>query len=258
DIPPVMFATDTPAGGGLVLASPTPDGDGQGGFNPTTPTLDQGAIPLGETTGLTVIDMTATGVALNQTAIAAQLSTPTPTFQVPQLGGEMTATAMILNATNQAATLTATFFPSPMPTATTTPEPSATLAPGVSQPQVIGECEHVVQRGENLYRIAQRYGVDWGVLRDSNGIVDVRRLSIGTVLTIPGCVSDAPSAPSGDTTTPGGDGVGSYTEHIVQPGENIYRIALRYGITMNALVNANGLTNINYIRAGDTLIIPTG
>ena len=31
--------------------------------------------------------------------------------------------------------------------------------------------------------------------------------------------------------------------HVVQPGENLFRIALRYGVTVNAIANANGLTN---------------
>jgi LysM repeat protein len=45
--------------------------------------------------------------------------------------------------------------------------------------------------------------------------------------------------------------------HVVQPGENLFRIGLRYGVTVNDLMRANGLTNI-YIYAGQTLVIPGG
>jgi len=45
--------------------------------------------------------------------------------------------------------------------------------------------------------------------------------------------------------------------HVVQPGENLFRIGLRYGVTVNDLMRANGLTSI-YIYAGQKLVIPTG
>jgi LysM repeat protein len=48
------------------------------------------------------------------------------------------------------------------------------------------------------------------------------------------------------------------TIHIVQWGETLYIIAGRYGVTVNAIVSANGLYNPNYIYAGQMLVIPTG
>ena len=48
------------------------------------------------------------------------------------------------------------------------------------------------------------------------------------------------------------------TVHVVQPGENLYRISLRYNTTMAAIAQANGITNYNLIFAGSQLIIPTG
>lgn len=46
------------------------------------------------------------------------------------------------------------------------------------------------------------------------------------------------------------------TTHIIQPGENLFRIALRYGVDVEALAAANNITNENYIYAGQTLIVP--
>ena len=43
--------------------------------------------------------------------------------------------------------------------------------------------------------------------------------------------------------------------HVVQPGENLYRISLRYGTTVEAIMAANGLTNYN-IYVGQELHIP--
>lgn len=44
--------------------------------------------------------------------------------------------------------------------------------------------------------------------------------------------------------------------HVVQIGENLYRISLAYGVPMSAIANANGITNYSLIYAGSTLCIP--
>src|SRR5262245_55538862 len=46
------------------------------------------------------------------------------------------------------------------------------------------------------------------------------------------------------------------SSHTVQPGENLFRIALRYGIDMNTLAAANGITDPTRIFVGQTLTIP--
>jgi LysM repeat protein len=48
------------------------------------------------------------------------------------------------------------------------------------------------------------------------------------------------------------------TTHVVQWGETLSIIARRYGVTVSAIVSANGLRNPDYIYAGQTLAIPTG
>jgi LysM repeat protein len=44
--------------------------------------------------------------------------------------------------------------------------------------------------------------------------------------------------------------------HTVQSGENLFRIALRYGINMNELASANNITDMTRVYAGQTLVIP--
>lgn len=46
--------------------------------------------------------------------------------------------------------------------------------------------------------------------------------------------------------------------HVVQPGESLSQIAVRYGVTMSALAAANGIGNTNYIYTGQQLVIPDG
>ena len=59
-------------------------------------------------------------------------------------------------------------------------------------------------------------------------------------------------APVDNTTC--GEGV----THVVEPGENLFRIALRYGTSIGAIQNANGISNMNQIVVGQTLVIPCG
>lgn len=46
-------------------------------------------------------------------------------------------------------------------------------------------------------------------------------------------------------------------QYVVQPGDTLYDIAIRFGTSIRAIVDANELTNPDLIFAGDTLIIPT-
>ena len=50
----------------------------------------------------------------------------------------------------------------------------------------------------------------------------------------------------------------SYSQiiHVVCWGENLYRISLRYGTTVQAIAQANGISNPHCIYAGQRLIIP--
>jgi len=112
-------------------------------------------------------------------------------------------------------------------------------APAFAQGPIV----HIVQRGENLFRIALRYGVTVNALAAANGLSNTSRIYVGQRLTIPTDNSPGPTPPS--------SGV-----HIVRPGENLFRIALRYGITPQALAAANGIANPNRIYVGQRLVIP--
>ena len=118
----------------------------------------------------------------------------------------------------------------------------ALAAPAFAQ----GATVHVVQPGENLFRIALRYGVTVEALAGANGLGSSRRIYSGQRLTIP--VRGATAGPTGSSS-----GV-----HIAQRGENLYRIALRYGTTYQALAAANGIANPNQVYAGQRLVSPGG
>lgn len=44
---------------------------------------------------------------------------------------------------------------------------------------------HTIQKGDTLWRLGKTYQVDWKVLKEINGIKDVRKLRVGKTLEIP-------------------------------------------------------------------------
>jgi LysM domain-containing protein len=45
--------------------------------------------------------------------------------------------------------------------------------------------------------------------------------------------------------------------HTVQAGDNLFRISLRYGVSMQAIANLNGIADVTRIFVGDVLCIPS-
>lgn len=104
---------------------------------------------------------------------------------------------------------------------------------------------HVVQRGETLSEIASRYGVSVWALAQANNIGNPSVIYAGQVLTIPAGGGPATSSPQ---ATEG---------YTVRRGDTLFRIAMRFGVTVDALVAANGLASPNHIYAGQVLRIPS-
>jgi LysM repeat protein len=96
---------------------------------------------------------------------------------------------------------------------------------------------HIVQRGETLYSIARRYGVNVWTIANANRITNPNRIYAGQRLVIP-------------------SGQPARTVHVVQPGEALLQIALRYGVDAWTIARANGITNLNHIYVGQRLVIP--
>jgi LysM repeat protein len=100
---------------------------------------------------------------------------------------------------------------------------------------------YVVQPGDTLYSIAVRFGVSWQTLASVNTILNPALLQVGQRLVIP---SGATAPPAGAKT------------HVVKEGETLYRIALMYSTTVQAIALTNNLPNTNIIYPGQVLTIP--
>lgn len=152
---------------------------------------------------------------------------------------------------------------------------------------------YTVRAGDNLFRIALNHGVSLYDLRAVNGLYN-NLIYVGQQLLIPGgsasnhvaaqpattttaaapapvvadtlstqtaavdVAADAPApaavnvaadAPAAAATTHAGT-------YMVKPGENLFRIALNHGVTLNELAAANNIINPTLIYVGQMLVIP--
>lgn len=99
---------------------------------------------------------------------------------------------------------------------------------------------YTVLPGDSLFLIAQKFGVTVDALKSSNNLSS-DYLSVGRQLSIPSVKSSSSSTTS---------------RYLVQPGDSIFLIAQRYGITAAALRAANNLSSDATIYPNQSLTIP--
>jgi len=192
-----------------------------------TPTPSQQEM---EEVGMATVAAQAAETNLTMTAMAAApppaTETPTPIPPTPEETPEPTPVPTEVPTAPPAETP----LPTPVPTTETVVAPAG------------GERTHVVQPGEWLLQIARQYGVDWRELAAYNNIVNPNRIYPGQVLRIPGTGGQPPT--------------GNEILYTVQPGDNLFRIALRYNLNYLYLASYNGIANPHQIRVGQVIRIP--
>jgi LysM repeat protein len=136
---------------------------------------------------------------------------------------------------------------------------------------------HVVQPGENLFRIGLKYGVSWVAIMDANGLANTT-IYVGQPLVIPGTdaaptsplpafTEVAPAAPAtqpvpatpvpaADTPAPPVETPAGTATYTVRTGDTLFQIAARHGVNLAELAAANNIYNPALIYVGQTLFIP--
>ncbi len=105
---------------------------------------------------------------------------------------------------------------------------------------------YVTVRGDNVFRIAQTYHTSVYSIARLNHLPNSRQISAGRKLIIVTC--DMRGA-YGSGSSGGG------RRYVVQPGDNMFRIGLRYGVSAEQIRVANGLPSF-LISPGQVLAIP--
>ena len=219
--PPTEMATETPT----ELPSETPE--------PTTPASSATPVVI-VVTATTNPNIVTPGVPQGN---ESNISTPTPL---------VTATAE------------ATLEPTPTDMFAT-PTGSDSTSTDENTDSTQSECIYVVQRGDNLFRIALNNGVTLNAMIAANpDIVTPTLILPGDELVIPGCEPDpVVEQPTTDDGVEDRGIIGNgETLHSVVAGETLLAIARRYGVTINAIVERNGLADPNRLSVGQELIIP--
>ena len=158
-------------------------------------------------------------------------------------------------------TLTATPSPTPPPTATATstatPVPPTDTPEPTLTPTRSGAVIYTVKEGDNLYSIAEAFEVDILVLIEFNrerlGLDPANPIiRVGDELLIPAPGTELPTA----TPLPEGLPKGFKVEYIVQPGDSLAAIAIKFNSTVEDILEQNeDLEDANAIFVGQLLII---
>jgi len=98
---------------------------------------------------------------------------------------------------------------------------------------------YIVQKGDSLYQIAKKYNTTVDELKKINNLTS-NTLSIGQKIILP-------TKSSQDTT--------EYEYYIVQKGDSLYQIGLKYNITTGELKKINNLSS-NLLNIGQKLKVP--
>ena len=143
-----------------------------------------------------------------------------------------------------AAPTTATTAPAPTPTTVAAPPPSGSLS-------------YTVASGDTLAAIAERFRVSVDAIVAASNLDDPDVLSVGQVLTIPtggssGGTGSGPATTVTGTTAPTGE-----RQHVVVSGDTLSGIASRYNVSVDAIVEANGLASPDSLSVDYVLIIPS-
>jgi LysM repeat protein len=161
-----------------------------------------------------------------------------------QLGFRQPALATIVALASPTPIPTPTMTPVVTPTAATTPI-TITVVPAASTPVI-----HTVASGESLGYIASLYGVRSSDLMAANNLDDPDRLSIGQKLMVP---TPAPaSSRSTVSPTPANDTL----NYVVQKGDTLGDIAIRFKTTAAAIQKANRMGTSEMIRPAQVLLVP--
>ena len=99
---------------------------------------------------------------------------------------------------------------------------------------------YVVQRGDTLYSIANKFNTTVSELKTANNLTS-NFLQLGQQLIIPS-IPEAPSA-------------GEYIKYTVQKGDSLYSIANEFKTTVNDLINYNQLSS-STLSVGQQILIP--
>jgi LysM repeat protein len=133
--------------------------------------------------------------------------------------------------------------------------PAAAVAPPAPAPAAAAPIVYVVRPGDTLWGIATHFGTTVVALAQTNTLADPSFIRIGQALAIPQAAASAAKpasvAPAIPAPTPATE-----VSHVVQAGETLWALSIRYGVSIRAIASANAIESASFIRIGQRLVIP--
>ena len=174
--------------------------------------------------------------------------------------GLTTAGVLALNGLSR----TSLIFPGQKLTLTTAVTAVAATPIATAPANSTGVVKYTIARGDTISAIAKRFGVATTAVLSANSLGWTSVIYPGQVVSIPGQPIAATVTPPVVETAPTVETppVAVETPAIVtgyygiQTGDSITRIAAKFGVSVQSVLDANGLTRSSIIYAGRTLIIP--
>ena len=242
-----------------------------------TPTMEPTATPSATATPAATATLTAlpttTPIATPTVGVSSPRTLPVdsgtvaeriaPLDSAPGAGGAVGAGLLSQPTSASTARPTVTGGPTATPVATATPLPSPTPAPTLRV--------HTVQSGQHIGVIAAIYDLSMDDIASANGISISAILQVGQQLIIPGpegSVAPATAEPATAVPTnapvtavvvtpePGGSATPSPEIHVVQQGDTLGGIAVRYQVSSADIAQVNGLSLNAVLSIGQELVIP--
>jgi len=151
----------------------------------------------------------------------------------------------------------------------------------VANAQTTPSKSYIVRAGDTLYSVARKFGVSASALAQANDMPPNGFLYTGWTIKIPGGATNpavppknqnsasaqnnppsqaapqnnaSPNAAAANDASPTNVNA-TAVSYIVQPGDTLFRIAIRHGVTIQALVLANNLPTL-FVFSGQRLTIP--
>lgn len=120
-----------------------------------------------------------------------------------------------------------------------------------NQPSPSEQFIYTVQPGDTLVGIALRYNLSVAQIVQANNLTNLNLIHPGQRLILSVVTTPADSTPQNSSPN-------TYPTHFIQPGETLFTIAAKYGLSLEALIQANNILNPDMIQVGQALQIPLG
>jgi len=247
------------------------------GSNPAPPPASSGSNHSGQTTYVVRPGDTLSGIAVRYGTTTDAIARANGLNGTSIYAGQ---TLVIPSASN----------PPPPPVPTSTPVPAtpipATSTPAPPAPPASPTAQgsastYVVQAGDSIIGVANKFGITQQALAAANGLQPFDHLRIGQTLKIP-AQGQAPAAtpqpatataqPASTSTTTGaqatttplpvtsskGSQAGKPLKYTVQSGDSLSSIAAKFNTTVDSLEALNKLDDMNYVYVGQVLTVVQG